>query len=312
MHSSEKMKPNLPLVSVPVITYNSSKTVIATLDSIYNQTYPKVELIVSDDCSSDDTLKLVRTWLKTHQDRFVRVVILAENKNTGTCCNCNRAEDACEGDWIKLIAGDDLLRETCIDDFVSYVEQHPSSICVFGKIHAFGGTKEHCLLSESAFDYSFFDKSVTDQLHYLIYERNCIPAAAAFYHRETIRELNVRFDERLFIIEDYPRWINLLKKGVRFDFIDKEVVDYRVNTGVSNGILSPLFYCSMRKFTMLYLLPEWLKSNPEDAYRRLVEHESKVYELYYRKEEEIEKLVNSKAYRLGKAMLRPFKKSKVR
>ena len=51
------------LVSVVVITYNSSQTVVETLDSIKTQTYQNIELIVSDDCSSDNTVEVVQNGI---------------------------------------------------------------------------------------------------------------------------------------------------------------------------------------------------------------------------------------------------------
>ena len=74
---------DFPLVSVPVITYNSSKTVLETLDSIYNQTYQNLELIVSDDCSTDNTVGICREWIEAHKKRFVRTELLTVEKNTG-------------------------------------------------------------------------------------------------------------------------------------------------------------------------------------------------------------------------------------
>ena len=53
-----------PLVSICVITYNSSKTVVETLESIKNQSYSNIELVVSDDCSPDNTVELVQQWLE--------------------------------------------------------------------------------------------------------------------------------------------------------------------------------------------------------------------------------------------------------
>jgi len=50
------------LVSVVVVTYNSSKYVEETLESIKNQTYPNIELIVTDDCSTDSTVDIVMNW----------------------------------------------------------------------------------------------------------------------------------------------------------------------------------------------------------------------------------------------------------
>ncbi|MDR0890977.1 MAG: glycosyltransferase [Endomicrobium sp.] len=53
---------NNPLVSVCVITYNSSKYVLETLESIKTQTYQNIELIVSDDCSTDDTVEVCENY----------------------------------------------------------------------------------------------------------------------------------------------------------------------------------------------------------------------------------------------------------
>ena len=60
-----------PLVSIVVITYNSSKYVLDTLQSVYNQTYKNLELIISDDCSSDNTVAIVEKWLIDNGNRFV-------------------------------------------------------------------------------------------------------------------------------------------------------------------------------------------------------------------------------------------------
>ena len=51
------------LVTIGIITYNSSKFVIEALESVKRQTYEKLELIVSDDCSTDDTVPKVKKWL---------------------------------------------------------------------------------------------------------------------------------------------------------------------------------------------------------------------------------------------------------
>ena len=52
-----------PLVSVVVISYNSAATIIETLDSVKNQNYSNIQLVVADDASSDNTVELVRDWM---------------------------------------------------------------------------------------------------------------------------------------------------------------------------------------------------------------------------------------------------------
>ena len=61
---------DMVLVSVCVITYNSEITVLETLDSIYAQTYPRLELIISDDCSSDQTVDICQKWLSKYKNSF--------------------------------------------------------------------------------------------------------------------------------------------------------------------------------------------------------------------------------------------------
>ena len=78
---------NQPLVSVPVITYNSSKFVLETLESIKAQTYQNIELIISDDCSTDNTVELCQKWVEENKERFVRTQIITSDLNTGVSAN---------------------------------------------------------------------------------------------------------------------------------------------------------------------------------------------------------------------------------
>lgn len=218
-----------PLVSVAVVTYNSSKTVLETLDSIAGQTYQNLELIVSDDCSTDDTVEICREWIEAHKDRFVRTELLTVDKNTGVSANLNRAEDSCRGEWVKDIAGDDVLLPNCIEIYVDYVKEHPKAVYVFAKVEVFGGDEEERRHLETFYslEKDFFEWSIEEQYDYLTLEGNHIPAATAFYNRGRVINLSIRNDERIPFQEDKPKWINCLKKGVRFDYIDRETVKYR-------------------------------------------------------------------------------------
>lgn len=111
----------MPLVSITVITYNSASTVVETLNSVYCQTYRNLELIVSDDSSSDDTVNVCKKWIKKHENRFERVCIIESKMNTGISANINRADAACTGECVKGIAGDDKLVPGCVETFVDLV-----------------------------------------------------------------------------------------------------------------------------------------------------------------------------------------------
>lgn len=230
----------LPLVSVPVYTYNSAKTVIETLDSIKEQTYPNIELIISDDRSTDDTVDLCRDWIKKNKERFVRTEIIVPKHNTGISANCNRGEAVCAGEWIKGIAGDDLLMPNCIQDFMDYVAEHQDTIFLFGRMDGFGRPKEEVdEYMNRCFDYSFFDLSAEEQYRRLVFKGNCLPAPCLFYNRQKVTELGICNDERIPMVDDYPKWMNITKRGIQLRFVDKVLVKYRLSESSISTTTTP-------------------------------------------------------------------------
>ena len=105
------MPTNNVLVSVVVLTYNSSTTIIETLNSVKEQTYSNIELIITDDASSDTTIDICRQWLDLNGKYFFNFCLITVEFNTGLPANCNRALNASKGEWIKFIAGDDSLKK---------------------------------------------------------------------------------------------------------------------------------------------------------------------------------------------------------
>lgn len=297
----------MPLVSVPVISYNSAKTVVETLESIKAQSYPNIELIISDDCSVDNTVELCKIWTAKNKGRFERVEIITVEKNTGVAGNCNRAYAACKGEWVKSIAGDDILLPNCIQDCTTYVLEHPNTIYLFGRCFAFGANENECKQIDLFFDYSFFSLTSDEQLHRLVFERNCVPGVTMFYNRERSNQIGVKDDSRIPLLEDWPRWINLLRAGVKFHFIDKELVMYRVG-GISTEHHPSLpYYRASRLFCLYYQYPEWYKEDPEKAVERVVADEVEIYKYLLDTENQLNQIQKSKAYQLGKWLLKPFK-----
>ena len=256
---------NIPLVSCTVVTYNSSKYVLETLESIYYQTYPRLELIVSDDCSTDNTVQLCKEWIERHKERFERTLVLEIDHNTGVSANLNRADAACQGEWCKGIAGDDLLLPNCVQDCMDYVTSHPDDdiVYLFGRVEAFGGTSEHnAKFNNDVFDYSIFDLTCEQQYEKLMV-RNCIPAATCFTNRKGVLRLGIKNDERIPMLEDWPKWLRLTKAGVKLNFLDKTIVKYRLHQeSLSTGEISHSSRVCRAKVWIYYLYKPFFKRYP--------------------------------------------------
>jgi glycosyltransferase involved in cell wall biosynthesis len=91
-----------PIVSVIVPAYNAEKTIEKCLDSLLNQTLKNIEIIVINDCSKDNTLKILKKYKN-------KIKLLDNKKNLGPAGSRNRGLDAATGDYIGFVDSDDWV-----------------------------------------------------------------------------------------------------------------------------------------------------------------------------------------------------------
>ncbi len=269
------------VVTIGVLTYNSSKYVLETLESIKAQTYPNLILQISDDCSTDNTIELCKNWINKNKERFIKTTIIVPEHNTGVSANANRDWDACETEWLKEVAGDDILLPNCIEDNLKYISEKPDAIIVFSRPRLFGVGKKECEKYMKKFDFSIFNLNSEQQYERIKY-KNCLPASTAFYNMAKIRDIGLRHDERIPFLEDKPKWINALKRGIRFHYLEKETVGYRIHKDSlsSAEIRSPRFYESLQLCYYYYVFQPLFEQNPEQAIRDAVSKELLLYQRY--------------------------------
>jgi len=260
------------LVSVTVITYNSSAFVLETLESVRNQTYKDIELIVSDDGSTDDTVEKCNVWINQNKERFVRVKILTINKNTGIPANGNRAIKACKGEWIKGIAGDDLLLPECVAANMEYVtSMHEEISILFSNMQSFHMGKEQNML-DSVNDkiclQNFSRLSCEEQFEELLVS-NFLPAPTAFYRKSLL--LQYPYNELYRYAEDYPEWLKLTYNGVKLYFMDKVTVMYRCDNISATRSDQYYYLPRMHESRVLFFWNEemkYLRKEHETIYNR--------------------------------------------
>lgn len=292
-----------PTVTVSVITYNSSKYIIDTLDSIKCQTYHNLILQISDDCSCDDTIIICKKWIADNKSRFIKTKIIVPSINTGVSANCNRGWDECETEWLKEIAGDDILLSDCVESFMNYVTKHPESILIFGKALSFSTIKGVRVYGGYVHDYSYFDLSPQELHHKLIWNGNCLPAASVFYNINSLKQLGVRNDTRIRNIEDYPKWMKLSNMGIVFHFVDKDVVLYRrEESSLSVGLFSPNYFNQEILLCLYYYLDEIKNKEDKDmVFKLIADHCTYFYKNTYNRAS------SSKDYKVGKVILAPLR-----
>lgn len=219
----------MKLVSVVVVAYRSADTIVKTLESIRNQTYEDIELIVSDDCSPDETVTIARRWIADNQPAFRACGLVTAKQNTGIPGNINRALRRANGMYVKILAADDCMAPDAIAEYVRFCEANPKALPIARvKLLAEAQTDVSsvqaycdrcCVLSRKAYE---------EQYHMLLKQNWIVAPAASFYPIEALRELG-GYDERYRWFEDYPMNLALMHEGYRWGFVDKELVYYRIS-----------------------------------------------------------------------------------
>lgn len=95
----------VPLVSICVASFNNAAYIGETLDSVAALNYPRIELLIIDDASGDDSVAIINGWLSAHPDFPARLIALPQNR--GLCHVCNRFVQESTGKYLSLIGSDD-------------------------------------------------------------------------------------------------------------------------------------------------------------------------------------------------------------
>ena len=112
-------------VSVVMCTYNGAKYIREQLDSILNQTYPIFEIIIQDDCSTDDTVEIIRGYAESNKT----IKLFVNEKQKGVTLNFITALQRASGDLIAISDQDDIWNLEKIEKQVSYLVQQNALLC---------------------------------------------------------------------------------------------------------------------------------------------------------------------------------------
>jgi glycosyltransferase involved in cell wall biosynthesis len=227
-----------PLVSVIVVTYNSADWVLETLESIKAQTYGNIELIITDDCSTDNTAVIVKDWLVISRERFPQSAFVSTAKNSGISANCNRGLSAARGQYIKMIAGDDMLVADCIDFNLDNIKGALllCSTLLFKKDEVISPMHPYVLKDIA----DFFSQPEERRVKRYMREPIFLNTPTFFFRKEIFDKIGV-FDEQLILLEDQPFICKALAAGCPMKFVNRVTVIYRTSATSVTGERSLAF-----------------------------------------------------------------------
>ena len=250
------------LLSIIVLSYNNKEMLLYAIDSVLDQTYPAIEIIICDDASSVFECAKVKSYIdQRKKNNILNVKIIINESNLGTVKNLNKAIMASNGEYIKAIAGDDAIAspDVCSKQIEFLVNNQDSNV-VTGNIiecnekmdpESFSGF----LLNDGSSPIFYDKKSL---IRYISFNSSKVLATQAIcFRKEFFRKYGL-YDESFVLIEDLPMAIRIITEEPHIAYINMFCAKHRGRVGVSTGsdafdIRKINYYKDLEKYFILYL-----------------------------------------------------------
>ena len=250
-----------PLVSVIMATYNCGQYIAEAINSVVNQTYPNIELIIVNDGSTDNTIETIAK-ISQQTDKIQIKVICQENK--GVAAAKNRGIEAVKGEYVAFLDADDMLEPRYIETAIVSMQVGDLDAVSFN----FHRTDENRNQLEIG--------STIDTLRFIKFKeliKNPLPLGFLVVKRHFLT--NKAHDERLTFAEDYDMWLRLLRGGANWSFYRKPLAHYMMRHNsichtYENDIAGKLWIIYSKHIDKIGFIRAWLYYRKRLAIYRFV------------------------------------------
>ena len=261
-----------PVVTVICLAYNHEKFVIETLNSVMQQNYQPIELIIVDDCSSDTTKMTIEKWLLDHSE----IQFIANTANIGNTKSFNNALKLAKGEYVIDLAADDLLLPNGLQIQVDAFKK--SNYKNIGVVY---GNAE--IINENGSFNSYYfpvnangkviSKRVTGDIYSSVLSTGDSICSVSALIKKSVFDFLGGYDETLNY-EDLDSWIRASRE-FEFDFIDEIVVKKRtVINSLGSNFYKKRHKINISTYKILKKALKLNRSKREDlALQKRVNHE---------------------------------------
>lgn len=202
--------PNHKLVSVIIPTYNNAKFINEAINSVLKQTYKNFEIIVVDDGSTDNTKRILESYIKGNEIKY----IYQENKGTSSAKNAGIKNS--RGEYIKFLDSDDLLLPECLKLQIDFLERNKNFDIVYSNFYYFDNTGQKFVFANHLKNADKI-RPTGDLLPYLLYG-NFIAINTLLFKKEVMDKVGF-FNEELSHHEDLEYLLRIAIKKIKFGYI---------------------------------------------------------------------------------------------
>lgn len=194
------MTEKLPKVSVIMPSFNKAEYIRDSINSILSQTLEELELIIIDDCSTDNSVDIIKS-IKDFRLRFYK-----NSKNEGISATRNKGIELSRGEYIALLDADDISPSYRLKDEAEYLDKNQDVMVVYGGCQEIDENGSQGKLYISPFQNPDFIRAK-------LLIRDIIPNGSCMYRKSFIIDNDILYEDGYYGMDDYLFWVRCSTKG---------------------------------------------------------------------------------------------------
>lgn len=237
-------------VSIIVPIYNVEKYIKKCINSILNQTYKNLEIILINDCSTDNSGKILEEIIKNDN----RCIYIEKEKNSGLAATRNTGIKKSTGDYLAFVDSDDWVSEDYVEKLLNAIQKSGADIavCDYATVNKSGQIS----IANSLYPLN----NESNHKEKVAYIRN--HSVTKMINKKSFKEIDLLFPEEIKRAEDMATIIPLLTKAKKIELVNE-----------------PLYYYFQRENSLSNKSEKGKKLDFYDkAYRLIIENSEKGYE----------------------------------
>lgn len=206
-------------VSVIIPAYNASDFISKALTSVLEQTYKNFELIIIDDCSRDDTFKIINDFAAKDD----RIKVYRNEKNSGVAFTRNFGVLMATSDWIAFLDSDDKWRGDKLEKQIALLKNNPDASLIF---------TGSSFINEGGKGSSYILRVPEKITFRQLLKQNLISCSSVLVKKEHLLKYKMERDD---MHEDFAVWLQILRNEKYAYGIDEPLLIYRISSGSKSG-----------------------------------------------------------------------------
>ena len=207
---------NSKLVSIVLPVYNGEEYLAQSIESVLNQTYKNIELIIVNDNSSDNSLPIAEEFAKKDN----RVKIISNKANLKLPNSLNVGFEAANGEYLSWTSDDNFYSLDAIEKMAAHLDNNLDDIMVCA---------DYTIINQLDGTTTRINLSITPQE---MMERNCM--GACFLYRKSAADKIGKYRAEKFLVEDYDYWLRMMLIG-NIGYINENLYTYRLHANSLTG-----------------------------------------------------------------------------